>query len=632
MHIKKLLRKTYIHFRKYPLRYILGLAALALIVLFVWMVFPRAVSFSYANDNCRSDLMLLPSVVKPQDNPDFALDVKDEIRLFGLPIAANTACVRALSSPESKSATIMVGLRAYTVAAAAAPEVSVSALNRPIPASKPLKFDLSSVDRVYDYSLQADGKSVTCSAKDNALECPVRELNVPQGEMREFELTRSFESRDSKSIAKKEVQILPATSVVTVSVSDDQVVYAKPREFSFELDKNIATARATLLRIDESGDAKIDTTLSIEGKVIRLALTGEDDLQREAQYRLELNSVEALDGSGLNEERVIKFSLSGGPKVSSVNVGHHSVEQGSLILITFDQPLLGGQDVVKYAKVEGIPATITQRGDRIIGIQLGAASRCANFSIKINKGLLSEHEIAGTVDWSFASRLMCRTSEVIGYSVQRRPIMAYTYGGGSTSYLFTGAIHGNELSSRITMHAWMNDLEANHHKIPAGVRIVIVPEVSPDGVARRDRLNTNQVNLNRNFPTHNWTSDIMTGTGEQAGGGGSSAGSEPETQALMALTGRLSPRLVVTHHSLGSLVNSNDVGIAISAGQDYARIARYRFIPNSATTATFGFEMTGTYEDWLLERGTPGILIELDTHTGNHYTRNQAALWAMIGK
>ena len=63
----------------------------------------------------------------------------------------------------------------------------------------------------------------------------------------------------------------------------------------------------------------------------------------------------------------------------------------------------------------------------------------------------------------------------------------------------------------------------------------------------------------------------------------------------------------------------------------YAQLARYQFIPDSQTTATFGFTMTGTYEDWLIARGTPAILIELDTNTGNHYPRNSAAMWAMLG-
>jgi hypothetical protein len=85
----------------------------------------------------------------------------------------------------------------------------------------------------------------------------------------------------------------------------------------------------------------------------------------------------------------------------------------------------------------------------------------------------------------------------------------------------------------------------------------------------------------------------------------------------------------VTYHSKGSLVNSNDVGISMNLGRQYARLAGYSYISNAATNETFGFTMTGTYEDWLIEQGIPAILIELNTDNGYHFTQNRAALWAM---
>jgi protein MpaA len=154
--------------------------------------------------------------------------------------------------------------------------------------------------------------------------------------------------------------------------------------------------------------------------------------------------------------------------------------------------------------------------------------------------------------------------------------------------------------------------------------------VNPDGIARSGRNNARSVNLNRNFPTFNWTSDTtVSGGSVEKGAGGPSPLSEPESKALANFTLNLRPRFIVTYHSSGSLVNSNDVGISISLGQQYARLAGYGFIPNAATNETFGFVMTGTYEDWLIEQGIPAILIELNTDNGYHFTQNRAALWAM---
>ncbi|MNL40059.1 hypothetical protein D3C87_1623800 [compost metagenome] len=121
----------------------------------------------------------------------------------------------------------------------------------------------------------------------------------------------------------------------------------------------------------------------------------------------------------------------------------------------------------------------------------------------------------------------------------------------------------------------------------------------------------------------------MSGGAVEKGAGGPSPLSEPESKTLANFTLSLRPRFVVTYHSSGSLVNSNDVGISVGLGKQYAALAGYSYISNAATNDTFGFTMTGTYEDWLIEQGIPAILIELNTNTGYHFTQNRAGLWAM---
>jgi len=257
--------------------------------------------------------------------------------------------------------------------------------------------------------------------------------------------------------------------------------------------------------------------------------------------------------------------------------------------------------------------------------------RCADFSITVDKGLVSAYGVTSTGGWSFASRTRCSTMSTIGYSVQNRPINAYYFGDGATTMLFTGAIHGNEISSKYLMDALVSYLEEHAREIPSDRRVVIVPMVNPDGVAAGTRYNAHNVNLNRNFATTNWVSDtVVSGGSVEQGAGGSSALSEPESAALTTFTQNLQPRLVVTYHSQGSLINSNDVGIAATLGPQYAAMTKYKFVSSDATTGAFGFEMTGTYEDWLAERSTPAILIELPTNTGRYFTQHTAAIWTMI--
>ncbi|MEO5949136.1 MAG: M14 family zinc carboxypeptidase [Candidatus Saccharimonas sp.] len=622
--------------RLHPVRW--GLIACGLLVpiaVYTLLFFPRAITFSYDGDNCVSQLSLFPQSLRATDSQRYEITLKDVVRIGSYPIAARSACITAKIAPTKDVEHVSMSpfgwllvRKTYIITSDPLPKVSLSALKAPIPATKPVKLTLSAPDELSTYILATDSAKSTCQSEKNVLSCDTKDLKLEQGKVSSVSLKRYFEGKLVDVIVTSQVEVLSAVGVKSSSVKSDQTVYDTPLAYTFELDKPLTGAKATLVRVDGDSEKAIESKLSVEGTVVAVTPTG--DMTRPAKYKLTLTSAEASDGSGLNEPVLVPFTLSGGPQVSSVNVGANSVETSAPISLTFDQPLKAGQDIAKYVSVTGVPVTISQISPTMIRVALQGAGRCADFSITVKKGLVSDHDVTATVDWRFSSRTRCAAVVAIGSSSQGRAIIADYFGSGGTTYLFTGAIHGNELSSKYTMDRFVADIEANPSKIPSGVRIVVVPVVNPDGVAKASRNNARGVNLNRNFPTSNWTSDIAVSGGTEPGAGGASAGSEPETQALISLTNQLSPRLVVTHHSQGRLVNTNDVGVAVSASQEYTRLTGYRLVPSGDTTSTFGFEMSGTYEDWLYERGVPAILIELDTNTGNHYTKNSAAMWAMI--
>ena len=111
----------------------------------------------------------------------------------------------------------------------------------------------------------------------------------------------------------------------------------------------------------------------------------------------------------------------------------------------------------------------------------------------------------------------------------------------------TCTMHGNEKMSTYAMHYLMYDLIHNAEKNPAlswmkaNCIITFIPICNPYGFmkATPSRLNENGVNLNRNFPTYNWSEweDTRTdGNGSEPGGlnyKGESAASESETQMMM---------------------------------------------------------------------------------------------------
>jgi len=190
-------------------------------------------------------------------------------------------------------------------------------------------------------------------------------------------------------------------------------------------------------------------------------------------------------------------------------------------------------------------------------------------------------------------------------------------------------MHGSEWSGQVTMQAWVTYLQTNGHKIPADKRVVIIPNTNPDGIAAGSRNNVNNVNIDRNFPASNWSARIDTASGVLENGGGTSPGSEPETQAVLSITRQLRPRLEVSFHAQGSLVGANKYGDSVAIGNLYASMVGYGTMFNNPEEV-MGYTITGEYEDWMGEElGVPAILIELPTHSGNYLNSQLNALLKM---
>jgi predicted deacylase len=136
----------------------------------------------------------------------------------------------------------------------------------------------------------------------------------------------------------------------------------------------------------------------------------------------------------------------------------------------------------------------------------------------------------------------------VGVSVQGRPILAASFGSGQRRVLFVGGVHGSEFGSDVA-EGFADWLGANSAALPTGTRVDIVACANPDGRAAGKKGNAHAVNLNGNFPTRNWKPQhYLTTTA------GPSAGSEPETQALMRMLDAGYMR-VVSLHSQGGFID-----------------------------------------------------------------------------
>jgi murein peptide amidase A len=141
-------------------------------------------------------------------------------------------------------------------------------------------------------------------------------------------------------------------------------------------------------------------------------------------------------------------------------------------------------------------------------------------------------------------------SQQLGFSVEGRPIMGYWLGSGPEVVLYFGAFHGDEPESFSVLNEFLNYLRS-HPELLEGRTAVIVPAVNPDGLSRLERRNARGVDLNRNYPTSNWTSE---GKGTDYWGGKEPA-SEPETKIVMDLMARFQPDRIVSIHCPYKCVN-----------------------------------------------------------------------------
>lgn len=167
--------------------------------------------------------------------------------------------------------------------------------------------------------------------------------------------------------------------------------------------------------------------------------------------------------------------------------------------------------------------------------------------------------------------------------------------------LVFAAIHGEEPETTYALSRALRQLPE------APERAAVVLAANPDGLVRGTRGNARGVDLNRNFPSRSWQpapvtcrstiedpSDVVLGTGEQAG-------SEPETQALLALIAELSPDVVVALHApLACIDDANESAL----GRRLAARTGMPLVPD------VGYPTPGSFGAWGQENGVPVITYE----------------------
>lgn len=620
-----------------PKKYkILAIVFVILTPLALMLMWQPTIRFSYQSRTCYDQFTLAPDIFKTTNFDGFRIEADKPIVLGNITIASRSVCVIPTGPPSPGSHKVVFAPygwgflgKTFHLEVSPHPVVSAEVLARPVPISKPLEVNLSAPDRIFSYQLKVDDKIQPCANKQQKISCDIEKLKLAQGKDYKVQVNRYFAEKKVGTVLDKKMTTLSAVGIKDTSIKAAEVLYAKPKNMQITLDKPIVNAKPALYRLEGDKRSEVSISSTVVNKTV-IEVIWKDELARLADFQLVIDGVEATDGSSLVEPYVIPFKTSGGPKVTGINIGRTGVPVGSTVILTFDQPLSGGQDIGKVITASGGAVISGKEGNRVF-ISLAGVPKCGEFGLSITNELQNNHEVTGNTAWGHNARTVCHTVGTIGYSAKGRAINAYYFGSGPTAAIYTGAIHGSESSTRALMLRWIDELEAKASQIPAGKTVVVVPVINPDGIATGSRTNGNNVDLNRNFGTSDWKTDVTTvNNAPFPGGGGSAAMSEPETKAIAGLVSQLRPRVVLSYHSIGSVVAANQAGASGALASTYASLSGYGNVTGSSGS-TFEYAISGTADDYYGEKfGVASILVELGSHSYHQFEKNQKAMWAMI--
>jgi hypothetical protein len=208
-----------------------------------------------------------------------------------------------------------------------------------------------------------------------------------------------------------------------------------------------------------------------------------------------------------------------------------------------------------------------------------------------------------------------------GYSEKDKPITGYVFGNGADTTLMFGSIHGNEIGSADLMNKLVDYIKSNSNTVSENKRLVIIPILNPDGYYdRTDKLNANDVNLNLNFLTKDWS---MYGKDGQYAG--PKPWSEAESNVLKTVVEKYLPNRMIAYHAKGYLSVPETGEQSKALANWYAEQSGYIYYDNPE------WDYTGTATRWFEETyDKPAITVELDELLSSDWEINKTPMLELM--
>jgi hypothetical protein len=224
--------------------------------------------------------------------------------------------------------------------------------------------------------------------------------------------------------------------------------------------------------------------------------------------------------------------------------------------------------------------------------------------------------------------------EVIGRSVDGRPLEMYRFGFGPVARLIVAGIHGGYEWNTIDLGHELIEYVGDHPGVvPADVTLFLLPVLNPDGDARshsfEGRANAHGVDLSRNWAS-GWRADWP-----RAGcwnhlpiTAGSHPASEPEVKALSAF---------IESHDIDALISYHSAALGIFAGGQPAEPDSVRLAEAIAAVTPYPYPpldgdcaFTGQFTDWAADHGIAAVDVELTNHTDTDFEINLRVLKVLL--
>ena len=206
-----------------------------------------------------------------------------------------------------------------------------------------------------------------------------------------------------------------------------------------------------------------------------------------------------------------------------------------------------------------------------------------------SKGMLIYKQIKGSdISWIVWAK-----------SVEGREIYLLELGKGDSTTIIFGGFHGDEMLGVQLVYRFAEYL---YQEQPGSLtsRIIIIPVLNPDGLVKEKRQNANGVDINRNFPTANWSHEYKS----KRNFPGFSSASEPETQAVIELLEKYAPQRIISVHTPLAMVNYDGPALEIANG-----MAKFNNYP---VEADIGYATPGSFGTYAgKEKRIPTITLEL---------------------